>query len=151
MHFLRILDTNVDDAYDVISTFLNSTVRNSEVNGCELEIELPDQIHKENLFLHIIGEYENAGYDVNFIDGMKSNRYLIKLCWENYVRPEDEYMQFIDYINGHNFEYKTFKVSNLRRMPSQLSTFPAYRSSGNVIEYMFDYVKTCVNSFLKFA
>lgn len=150
MQFLSVLYTNVNDAYDVISTILDISVRHSELDECELVIELSDQIYKENLFLNIVGNYEYVGYDVTILDDKESNRYSIKLCWGNYVKPEDEYKKLIDCVHRHKFDYET-KVSKLRKVPSQISSFQAYKSSETVIQLVCSYLKNCVLTFMHFV
>jgi hypothetical protein len=144
--FTKIQDTNVEYAYDVISTMLNSSVRCSQYEECVLNFEISDKINKEDLFLTIVGDYEAVGYDVRITDDLVKNRYSVKLNWVNYIQPEDEYNQLMNYINSGDFV-----ISKLRRMPSQLSSFPDYRdSTESIIEFIYIGIKKYISALLKF-
>ena len=151
MQFLRTLDTNVDDAYAYITTILNDSIRFSEQNELVFNFRLNNYIDIEDLFLSIITNYKYAGYKIHILEHGKS-QYSINLYWGDQIRPVDEYDQLMWYIHTHDIDYKTLQTTKkLRRISSQLSTFPKYKNSASILNYVYDYVKTCINSIMRFV
>lgn len=93
-------------------------------------VDIVDAYQQETLFLTIIAEYENVGYDTRITT--KSNIFQIHLDWSNYVSPEEEFASMI-------------KASTIRSMRSYVEFDKICKTS--VEKTWFAYVNSLINLF----
>lgn len=126
---------NLEDTYENIVIDMTSAMLFAaeicDLDYCCEQFDVPvNSLDKETLFMMLILEYENLGYDAS-IRLLSNKKFEFRISWTDYVQNTDTHHAFLDAGNqlyAHN-------ITPLRHHVSRLSFFPPYKDS--IVNYLY--------------